>query len=141
MRIGHRLKLTLILGFGLHFVGYRKSRGNVAPAIFVGAFFCIIQLPVLARPNILFILVDDLAWTDLGSYGHPWHHSPHIDRLATEGMRFTQAYSPAPICSSRPCQCVPATGLCCGGRGCWTSSCASAFPRRSLPWAMLSRRG
>ena len=100
MRIGHRIKLTLILGFGLHFVGHRKSRGNVALAIFVGAFFFLIQLPVLARPNILFILVDDLAWTDLGSYGHPWHHSPHIDRLATEGMRFTQAYSPAPICSS-----------------------------------------
>ncbi len=51
-------------------------------------------------PNILFILVDDLAWTDLGCYGHPWHQTPHIDQLASEGMRFTQAYSPAPICSS-----------------------------------------
>lgn len=53
-----------------------------------------------ARPNILFILVDDLAWTDLSCYGHPWHETPHIDRLAKEGMRFTQAYSSAPICSA-----------------------------------------
>jgi len=52
------------------------------------------------RPNILFILVDDLAWTDLGCYGHPWHKTERIDRLANEGMRFTQAYSPAPICSA-----------------------------------------
>ena len=51
-------------------------------------------------PHILFILVDDLAWTDLGCYGHPWHETPNIDQLAEEGMRFTQAYSPAPICSS-----------------------------------------
>ena len=53
-----------------------------------------------ARPNILFILVDDLAWTDLSCYGHPWHETPHIDRLAEGGLRFTQAYSPAPICSA-----------------------------------------
>ena len=60
----------------------------------------ILSGPALARPNILFILVDDLAWTDLGSYGHPWHETRQIDRLANEGMRFTQAYSPAPICSA-----------------------------------------
>ncbi|CAD71529.1 MAG TPA: arylsulfatase [Rhodopirellula baltica] len=52
------------------------------------------------RPNILFILADDLAWSDLGCYGHPWHDTPHLDRLASEGARFTQAYSPAPICSA-----------------------------------------
>ena len=51
-----------------------------------------------ARPNILFILVDDLALTDLRCHGHPWHETPQIDRLAKEG--FTQAYSPAPICSA-----------------------------------------
>ncbi len=55
---------------------------------------------VAAPPNILFILVDDLAWTDLACYGHPWHETPAIDSLATAGMRFTQAYSPAPICSA-----------------------------------------
>ena len=52
------------------------------------------------RPNILFILADDLAWNDLGCYGHPWHRTPNLDRLAREGLRFTQAYAPAPICSA-----------------------------------------
>lgn len=57
-----------------------------------------------ANPNILFILVDDLGGADLGCYGHPLHETPHIDRLAAEGMRFTQAYASAPICSaSRAC--------------------------------------
>lgn len=53
-----------------------------------------------ASPNILFILVDDLAWSDLGCYGHPWHQTPNIDRLASRGMRLTNAYAPAPICSA-----------------------------------------
>ncbi|MEZ5941422.1 MAG: sulfatase [Planctomycetaceae bacterium] len=52
------------------------------------------------RPNILFILADDLAWADLGCYGHPWHETPHLDKLASQGMRFTDAYAPAPICSA-----------------------------------------
>lgn len=53
-----------------------------------------------AGPNILFILADDLGWSDLGCYGHPWHETPHIDQLADEGMRFTRAYASAPICSA-----------------------------------------
>ncbi|MEM9481070.1 MAG: sulfatase [Verrucomicrobiota bacterium] len=58
------------------------------------------SLPAADRPNILFILADDLAWSDLGCYGHPWHQAPNLDRLAMEGMRFTDAYAPAPICSA-----------------------------------------
>ena len=53
-----------------------------------------------AKPNIVFILADDLAWADLGCYGHPWHDTPHLNRLADQGMRFTQAYAAAPICSA-----------------------------------------
>jgi len=53
-----------------------------------------------APPNIVFILSDDLAWSDLACYGHPYHHTPNLDRLASQGMRFTQAYAPAPICSA-----------------------------------------
>ncbi len=52
------------------------------------------------RPNILFILADDLGWRDLRCYGSPWHDTPHLDRLAREGMRFTNGYAAAPICSA-----------------------------------------
>ena len=51
-------------------------------------------------PNIVFILADDLAWSDLACYGHAWHETPHLDRLAQQGIRFTDAYAPAPICSA-----------------------------------------
>ncbi len=53
-----------------------------------------------ARPNILFILVDDLGWADLSSYGNAIHETPNIDRLAAGGMTFTDAYAAAPICSA-----------------------------------------
>src|SRR5678815_3550348 len=51
------------------------------------------------RPNVILIMLDDLGWADLSCYGSQYHRSPHIDRLATEGMRFTQAYAAAPVCS------------------------------------------
>ena len=52
------------------------------------------------RPNILFILADDLGWSDPACYGNKYFETPHLDRLASEGLRFTQAYAPAPICSA-----------------------------------------
>lgn len=51
------------------------------------------------RPNILLILADDLGWADTACYGNRVIETPNIDRLASESMRFTNAYSPAPICS------------------------------------------
>lgn len=51
------------------------------------------------RPNIIFILTDDLGYTDLACYGNPYHRTPHIDALARRGMRFKQAYVASPICS------------------------------------------
>jgi arylsulfatase A-like enzyme len=51
------------------------------------------------RPNVVLIVLDDLGWADLGCYGSQFHKSPNIDRLAKEGMRFTQAYAAAPVCS------------------------------------------
>ncbi len=50
-------------------------------------------------PNVLFILADDLGINDLGCYGRKDQHTPHLDRLATEGMRFTSFYCAQPICS------------------------------------------
>lgn len=52
------------------------------------------------RPNIIVILADDLGWRDLRCTGNPWHDTPHLDLLAEQGTRFTQAYAPAPICSA-----------------------------------------
>lgn len=56
------------------------------------------------RPNIIFILADDLAYADLGCYGQKQIRTPHIDRLAAEGMRFTQFYAGSTVCApSRSC--------------------------------------
>lgn len=51
------------------------------------------------KPNIVFILIDDMGWTDLCCYGSKFHETPNIDRLAKEGMRFTNAYAACPVCS------------------------------------------
>src|SRR5688572_14134760 len=51
------------------------------------------------RPNILFILADDMGWGDLSCYGRPDYQTPNIDALAKQGMRFTNAYSAAPVCT------------------------------------------
>jgi arylsulfatase A-like enzyme len=53
----------------------------------------------VAKPNILFILCDDLGINDLHCYGRLDHHTPNLDRLAQQGMRFTSAYCAQPICS------------------------------------------
>lgn len=50
-------------------------------------------------PNIVFILADDLGWAELGCYGNTLNETPHLDRLAREGMRLTDAYAAAPVCS------------------------------------------
>src|SRR5437868_1163661 len=51
------------------------------------------------RPNIIFILADDLGWRDLGCCGSTFYETPHLDRLASQGMRFTAAYAACPVCS------------------------------------------
>jgi arylsulfatase A len=52
-----------------------------------------------ASPNIILVLADDLGVNDLGVYGRAEHRTPHLDRLAAEGVRFTSAYVASPICS------------------------------------------
>lgn len=51
------------------------------------------------QPNLVFILADDLGYTDLASYGSPLHETPNLDRLASNGIRFTNAYAACPVCS------------------------------------------
>jgi arylsulfatase A-like enzyme len=52
-----------------------------------------------AKTNVVFILIDDLGWRDLGCYGSGYYRTPNIDRLAEEGMRFTDGYAACNVCS------------------------------------------
>lgn len=63
----------------------------------------------LDHPNIIFIMADDLGWGHLGCYGQKQIKTPNIDRIADEGMRFTDAYSGCAVCA--PCRSVLMTGL------------------------------
>lgn len=61
------------------------------------------------QPNIVLIMIDDLGWTDLHVQGNPRLETPVLDRLATEGMRFTDNYAASPVCS--PTRAAMITGL------------------------------
>ena len=60
------------------------------------------------KPNIIFILCDDMGYGDLGCYGQPYIATPNLDRMAAEGMRFTQAYAGSPV--SAPSRATLMTG-------------------------------
>ena len=62
---------------------------------------CLLATSLFAqsRPNVVLVLADDLGWADLGCYGADLHETPHLDRLASQAMRFTRAYAPAPVCT------------------------------------------
>ena len=61
------------------------------------------------RPNFLVLLVDDLGWTDLGCYGSDFYKTPNIDRLASDGVRFTHGYAACTVCS--PTRAALMTGM------------------------------
>jgi arylsulfatase A len=85
------------------------------PHIFIVIVVCALWLNMWVetsyaqrKPNIVFILADDLGYGELGCYGQQKIRTPNIDRLAAEGMRFTQHYTGAPVCA--PARCVLMTG-------------------------------
>lgn len=51
------------------------------------------------KPNIIFIMADDLGWGELGCYGNTYNETPNLDKLAAQGIKFTEAYAAAPLCS------------------------------------------
>ena len=65
--------------------------------------------PAPAKPNLIFLLVDDLGWTDLGYCGSDLYQTPHVDRLSAAGMRFTNGYAACTVCS--PTRAAAMTGM------------------------------
>lgn len=83
---------------------WRRSRGHrlvawIAATVAASLWCCPARAAEGARPNFLVILCDDLGYGDLGCYGHPEIKTPNIDRLAAQGIRLTDCYSSAPVCS------------------------------------------
>src|SRR5262245_54607108 len=73
----------------------------LATWVSVGPLLCPGYISAQARPkpNFVLVLIDDLGWTDLGCYGSTFYRTPNLDKLASEGMRFTNAYAACPVCS------------------------------------------
>ena len=74
---------------------------RIAPVLAAGALLAASTAcrEAAEPPNVVFFLVDDLGWRDLGCYGSQFYETPHIDALAASGARFTQAYAACPVCS------------------------------------------
>ncbi len=89
-------------------VGRREFvAGALAGALLAGTPNTALAAPN-ERPNVLFILADDLGWGDLSCYGRPDYRTPNLDSLARQGLRFTNAYSASPVCT--PTRCAFITG-------------------------------
>ena len=69
-------------------------------AFFIPVLFFFLLSPLLSRPNVIVVLVDDMGYSDLGSFGGEVK-TPQLDRLAANGIRFTQSYNSARCCPSR----------------------------------------
>jgi len=80
------------------------TRRDFLSSAFLGGMSLMMAPTVLrartpSKPNFVFILIDDMGWTDLSCYGSTLYRTPNIDRLASRGMRFTDAYAACPVCS------------------------------------------
>ena len=100
-RVSARYALTCQLLLGVKLALRNVMKNPTALLLLISLAFSWLDNAVLAeeQPNIVFILADDLGYGDLGCYGHPVAKTPNIDRLAREGVRFTQHYSNGPECS------------------------------------------
>ncbi|MGB3467923.1 MAG: sulfatase [Cyclobacteriaceae bacterium] len=85
------------------------SRNLFHLLLIVGIVACNSEKPPLKDPNIIVIVADDLGWSDLSSYGNNFIETPHLDKLASQGVRFSNGYAPASLCS--PSRASIVTGL------------------------------
>lgn len=75
------------------------SLAGLVPAPWLCRIFAADSTNRRSLPNIVVILADDLGWSDLGCYGADLHETPHLDRLAKQGVRFTTAYAGSSVCT------------------------------------------
>jgi len=94
--------------------------------------------PATRRPNIIFVLGDDVRWDDLGCTGHPFVKTPHIDRLAAEGACFRNAFVTTPICS--PSRASFLTGLYASAHGIVDNTDRSPASHRLITFPLLLRK-
>ena len=80
--------------------------------------------------NIVFILADDMGWNQVGYIGSEYYETPNIDKIASEGIYFSDAYSPAPVCS-------PARASILTGRYSARLHITDYLPGNNYPWAKL----
>lgn len=90
------------------------------------------------QPNIIFIMADDLGWTDLGVMGSDYYETPHIDRLAAEGMRFDNAYAAA--ANSAPSRACFMTGMYTPRHGVFTVSPPDRGPKNKRKLIPISNK-
>ena len=74
-----------------------------SPVLAAIVLACTLPAAPARKPNLLFILIDDMGWGDPACYGGAGVPTPNMDRLAREGTRFTQFYTASPICSASRC--------------------------------------
>lgn len=81
--------------------GRSAAAMNRLGLVFCGLLVCFqVQLTAADRPpNVVLILMDDMGWRDVGFMGNSYVETPHLDRLASRGLVFTQAYASAPNCA------------------------------------------
>ncbi|MFN7139915.1 MAG: sulfatase [Limisphaerales bacterium] len=94
-------------------------------------FFLLAGASAAEKPNIIFILADDLGYTDMGCYGSKYYETPNIDRLAREGMRFTSGYTTGPNC--QPTRAALMTGQYGPRTGVYTVGNIERFNWRTRP--------
>lgn len=100
-----RLLVPFPAGFSLKVSATKKLR----VFFFLMTVFCGTGRVLAAKPNVVFILADDLGWNDVALYGSKFYETPNIDALAKRGLKFNQAYSASPLCS--PTRASILTGL------------------------------
>ena len=71
----------------------------VRVSVFLSIICGWLNVAAAKQTNFLFFLVDDMGWADIGANGSKFHETPHIDKLAASGIRFTQGYAACPVCS------------------------------------------